>query len=171
MVRLSYWIDTFTKWTGVAAALLLFALIGLVVYDAGARYLFSAGSIGLQELEWHLFDAVFLLGIAYALKHGKHVRVDLFYAKYSPRVKGYVNLLGIWLFILPFSAFVAASGWEFAVGAYEMGEGSPNPGGLPHRYLIKGMIAVAFGLVILQALSEIVKTLRRIRYREDEETL
>lgn len=96
MQRLSFWIDTLTKWTGKTAALLVLALVGLVVYDAFSRYLFNSGSVALQELEWHLFDLIFLLGIAYTLKHDKHVRVDLFYHRYPPRVKGRSKVNSSW---------------------------------------------------------------------------
>ena len=163
MQRLSFWIDTLTKWTGKTAALLVLALVGLVVYDAFSRYLFNSGSVALQELEWHLFDLIFLLGIAYTLKHDKHVRVDLFYHRYPPRVKAWVNLTGTLLLVVPLSAFIAYWGIDFTQMAYDMDESSPNPGGLPYRFLIKGAISFAFFLVLLQSLSEVVKQLHNLK--------
>ncbi len=79
----SYYLDNISKYAGYIAAILVVILSLLVVYDAGMRYLFSAGSIALQEIEWHLFDVIFLLGLTYALKHDKHVRVDIFFERYS----------------------------------------------------------------------------------------
>ncbi|NPA81655.1 MAG: TRAP transporter small permease subunit, partial [Epsilonproteobacteria bacterium] len=81
MGSISYYIDRLTAFFGKVAAILVVALTLLIVYDAGMRYLFHSGSVALQELEWHLYDMIFLLGLSYTLKHDKHVRVDIFYAK------------------------------------------------------------------------------------------
>jgi len=87
MLKLSYWIDELSKWAGALGAIATMALALLIVYDASMRYIFNEGSVALQELEWHLFDILFLLGLSYALKHNKHVRVDLFYARMSAKFK------------------------------------------------------------------------------------
>ena len=81
-MQLSFYLERLSKYAGLLAALLVVVLSLLVAYDAGMRYLFSEGSIALQEIEWHLFDIVFLLGLSYALKHDKHVRVDIFFERY-----------------------------------------------------------------------------------------
>ena len=72
-LQFSYYLDNISKYAGALASILVFLLSLLVAYDAGMRYLFSEGSIALQEIEWHLFDMIFLLGLSYALKHDKHV--------------------------------------------------------------------------------------------------
>jgi len=156
-------LDTFSEWIGRAAAVSAVLLIALVLFDTFSRYLFSSGSIALQELEWHLHDLIFLLGISYALKHNAHVRVDLFYEKFSPSLKAWVNIAGIVFLIIPFSAFIFYTGLEFAKDAYAMGEVSPNPGGLAYRFAIKSAIAAAFALVILQAGSELLKSIQQLR--------
>ena len=76
-------IDKTIKHLGHFTAFIVAVLVLLVVYDATVRYLFSGGSIALQELEWHLFDVIILFGIAYTLRENAHVRVDIFYASYS----------------------------------------------------------------------------------------
>jgi TRAP-type mannitol/chloroaromatic compound transport system permease small subunit len=86
-------IDKSIKYLGYFTAFILAILVLLVVYDATARYLFSAGSIALQELEWHLFDVIIMLGIAYTLKENAHVRVDIFYASYSDKKKALINII------------------------------------------------------------------------------
>ncbi|MBL0721618.1 MAG: TRAP transporter small permease subunit, partial [Sulfurovum sp.] len=75
MTKTTKILDKFSSYAGVISAIVLIILSLLVTYDAGMRYLFSEGSIALQEIEWHLYDIVFLLGISYALRHKKHVRV------------------------------------------------------------------------------------------------
>ena len=102
-IQFSYYLDAISKYAGYIAAVLVVILSLLVSYDAGMRYLFSAGSIALQEVEWHLFDMIFLLGLSYALKHDKHVRVDIFFEKYSPDTKHMVQILSMLFLLIPFS--------------------------------------------------------------------
>ena len=159
---LSYYLDSLSKYAGGLAAILVVVLALLVTYDAMMRYLFSAGSIALQEVEWHLYDIVFLLGISYALKHDKHVRVDIFYERYSEETKTVIQILSMLFLVIPFSALMIHNAWDMMMQSYLQHEISSDPGGLTHRYLIKGMIVVSFGLLILQAFSEILKSYRAL---------
>lgn len=126
------------------------------------RYLFSAGSIALQEIEWHLFDMVFLLGLTYALKHDKHVRVDIFFERYSKDARAIVQILSMLLLVMPFSLLFLNDALDMTIQSYMQNEVSSDPGGLSHRWLIKGVLVLAFGLLILQALSEVLKAYHRI---------
>jgi tripartite ATP-independent transporter DctM subunit len=152
-----------TKAGGAFAALLVVVLALLVGYDAGARYLFSAGSVALQELEWHLHATIFLLGLSYALKHDAHVRVDIFYEGYTYPNRALVRLVGMVVLVIPFALLIIVDAWEMTLQSYRQHEISSDPGGLSHRYVIKGMVVVGFGLLILQAIGEIAKALRVIR--------
>ncbi len=161
-LKLSYMIDSLSKWAGAAGAAASVLLALLIVYDASMRYLFHEGSVALQELEWHLFDILFLLGISYALKHDKHVRVDLLYDRFSPRVKEYINIFSMIFFVIPLAALIAWFGFDFTIQSYLQHEASPDPGGLCCRYIIKSFILLAFVLLALQAVSEVIKSLYRI---------
>lgn len=156
-------IDTLSEYIGRITALALVLLTILIVYDALSRYLFHSGSIALQELEWHLFDLIILLGISYALKEGAHVRVDIFYANFSVKTQAIVNILSQLFFILPFSVLVIYVGFDFVVQSFTQLEGSCDPGGLPYRYLIKSVMIISFVFVILQSLSELVKAFKELR--------
>ncbi len=156
-------IDKLTKYVGYFSAAVLALLIMLVVYDATVRYLFHSGSIALQELEWHLFDVVILLGIAYTLKENSHVRVDIFYDHFTPKTQAVVNLLGTLLFILPFSVLIIYVGVDFVLLSFEQMESSSDPGGLPYRYVVKALMPLAFVLLGLQSLSEIIKAIKTLR--------
>ena len=158
----SYYLDRISKYAGYVAALLVVVLSLLVAYDAMARYLFSAGSIALQEIEWHLFDVIFLLGLTYTLKHDKHVRVDIFFDRYSVETRAIVQILSMLFLLLPFSFIFLADALDMLVQSYLQNEISSDPGGLTHRYLIKGVLAVAFILLMLQALSEILKAWEKL---------
>ncbi|MEY3090861.1 MAG: hypothetical protein RL113_1177 [Pseudomonadota bacterium] len=154
--------DRISKYVGALAAVLVVVLSLLVVYDAVMRYLFSAGSIALQEIEWHLFDAIFLLGLTYALKHDKHVRVDIFFESYGSDLKHIVQIFSMLLLVLPFSFIFFYDAIGMVTQSYLQHEISSDPGGLTHRYIIKGVLALSFALLILQSVSEIFKAYGRL---------
>ena len=164
--QMSYYLDRISKYAGYLASVLVVILSLLVAYDAGMRYLFSAGSIALQEIEWHLFDVIFLLGLSYALKHDKHVRVDIFFERYASDTKATVQILSMLLLVIPFSLIFLNDALDMTWQSYLQHEISPDPGGLSHRWLIKSMLGFAFVLLILQALSEILKAYHRLNNKK-----
>ena len=97
-------IDILNETIGRAASWLVLAMVLLICYDVTMRYSFHQGSVALQELEWHLFALIFLLGSAYTLKHNNHVRVDILYqSQYlSNKHRALINIFGILLFLIPF---------------------------------------------------------------------
>jgi len=164
--KLTAILESLSRGGGFLSSLLVIALIFLVAYDALMRYLFASGSIALQEVEWHIFAVLFLVGISYTLLHDKHVRVDIFFESYSDDTKRIMQIVSMALLVIPFSALIAVGGWDMALQSYQQHEISSDPGGLTHRYLIKGVVAVAFVLLILQALSEIIKSYSALSRRD-----
>jgi tripartite ATP-independent transporter DctM subunit len=160
---MSYLIDTLTKRVGLMAALLALLLALLIGYDAMMRYQFSEGSIALQELEWHLFDVVFLLGLSYALKHDKHVRVDIMFSHYSTELKATVQILSMLFLLIPFSLYFLNGTFDMTLQSYVQNEVSSDPGGLKYRFIIKGVLFLSFVLLVLQAISEIIKAFSKIK--------
>ncbi|WP_373003289.1 TRAP transporter small permease subunit [Sulfurimonas sp.] len=148
-------VDKGIKYLGYFTALILALLVLLVVYDATARYLFSTGSIALQELEWHLFDVIILFGIAYTLKENAHVRVDIFYASYSEKTKVIVNIISSLFFILPFSFLIIYIGIDFVALSFAQNEASSNPGGLEYRFLVKALLPLSFAFLALVAFKDV----------------
>jgi len=148
-------IDKSIKYLGYFTACILALLVLLVVYDATARYLFSTGSIALQELEWHLFDVIILFGIAYTLKENAHVRVDIFYASYSKKTKAMLNVISSLFFILPFSALIIYLGVDFVALSFAQNEASSNPGGLEYRFLVKALLPLSFAFLALVAFKDL----------------
>ncbi len=147
---------------------LIIVMVLLICFDVGMRYLFQQGSVGLQELEWHLFSVIFLLGAGYTLKHDDHVRVDVFYhAKYmSQRGRAWINLFGCLVFLIPFCLLVILQSWPFVHNAYVFAESSPDPGGLPYRWLLKSAIPLGFSLLLLQGISELLQNALTLLARE-----
>jgi len=146
-------IESLVAFVGKAAGFLNLMLIALIVIDVSLRALFSLTGAWVIELEWHLFAIIFLLGIPYALQQDKHVRVDLFYEKFSHGNKRSVNLVGTLFFLLPWAVVLLITGGHYAAEAFASGEGSPNPNGIPYFFPIKAMIPLAAGLLILQAIA------------------
>jgi len=164
MDRIATIIEHISEWVGRFAAWLVVVMVLLVCYDVSMRYLFQAGSVALQELEWHLFALIFLLGAAYTLKHDEHVRVDVLYqaAWMTPRRKAMVNLFGCLFMLLPFCVLMINASIPFVTQAYGWGEASPDPGGLPYRWLLKAAIPFGFVLLALQGVAMILRSLRTI---------
>jgi len=154
-------IDCFTEATGKLVSWLVLILVGIVSYDVAMRYLLQSGSIAIQELEWHLFSLIFLLGAAYTFKHDDHVRVDVFYQGrfMNEYRRAWINLLGGLLFLLPFCILIIISSWSFVYLSYFHGEISPDPGGLQYRWIIKAAIPLAFALLLLQGVCSIIRSL------------
>jgi len=161
-MKITYYFDNISKHAGYLAAILVVLLSLLVLYDALMRYLLSAGSIALQEVEWHLFDMVFLLGLSYALKHDKHVRVDIFFERYSQDTRMIVQILSMFLLVMPFSLLFLNDAVDMTMQSYLQHEVSSDPGGLTNRWTIKAVLVVGFVLLVLQALSEVLKAYHRL---------
>jgi len=163
MKRTFSFLELFIKWIGYLAATTLAILVMLVVYDATARYLFNTGSIALQELEWHLFDVVIMLGIAYTLQRASHVRVDIFYDNYSDKTRHIVNIIGALFFILPFSLLIIYVGFDFVMISFTQMEASSDPGGLSYRYIVKSLLPLSFVLLIVQTVIEVYKDVTQLK--------
>jgi TRAP-type mannitol/chloroaromatic compound transport system permease small subunit len=152
-------IDIFAR----LAAFLVIVLSFLVVYDSVNRYFFGGGSVALQELEWHIFDIIFLLGLSYTLKSDKHVRVDIFYSNYSQKTKAIVNIISSLFLILPFTILILYVSYDYIALSYTQNEISPDPGGLAYRWAIKSMMIVGFILLGVQSIADIFKNIRRLK--------
>lgn len=151
--------STINEWIGKAVSWLTLALVLLVCFNVISRHFFNEADAWRGELEWHLFALIFLLGAGYAFKHNRHVRVDLFYAKYSKKDKALTNLAGAILFLIPWCIVIIIYSWDFAQGSYAIDEGSPNPNGLNYRYLIKFAIPISASLLLFQALASVAQAL------------
>ena len=162
LLRLERAINAFSDLLGKIAALLFVLMLFNVFYDVIMRYLFNDVSIGMQELEWHLFAAMFMLGVPYTLRVGGHVRVDLIYERLSGNKKAWIDLLGSLLLLLPFALLVAWYGVGFAREAYELGETSGDPGGLPYRWIIKAVIPFSFFAIAISGIGLALRSINTL---------
>jgi len=167
--RLIEAIEFVSEWSGRAVAWLVLAMVLLIAYDVAMRYLFQHGSVALQELEWHLFALLFLLGGAYTLKNDAHVRVDILYHSrwMDDRRRAWVDLLGGLFLLTPFCLLVIVASLPFVGSAYGLGEGSPDAGGLPARWLLKAAIPLGFGLLLLQGVAHMLRSVAVLTRKGD----
>lgn len=168
--KLADGIDWLNEKIGRAASWLTTALVVLVVVDVISRYLFNTSKAWTIELEWHLFAMIFLLGAGYAFKHDRHVRVDLFYSRFSKKDKARVDLIGGLIFLIPWCILIIYSAWGYAMQSYRIGEGSPDPGGLPAFYIIKFCIVIGVFLLLLQGIANIIQSYFTIQEESSETT-
>ncbi len=160
-------IDAMNEGIGLFVAWLTSLLVLNVFYDTFMRYAFKKGHIALQELEWHIFSVIFLIGAAYTLKHDGHVRVDIIYTKLSDRAKAWIDLIGTFAFLIPFCLIVMYSTKGFIENSWAVREMSPDPGGLPARYILKSMIPLGFFLLMLQGIAEAFKCIVKLKRPQD----
>ncbi len=148
---------------GAIASFLTVLLVLLIVGDVVGRYVFNIGSVALQELEWHIFAIIFLIAAGYTFRKGEHVKIDVLYNGFSDRKKALVDITGTVLLLFSFAGFVIYYSIEFIWASYSIHEGSPDPGGLPERYLLKTMIPVGFILLSMQGIAFLHDAVRRYK--------
>ena len=152
--RIESVIDLFGK----VASWLTLSIVLLIVINVILRYSMSLGSVWAQELEWHLLAAMILFGISFSLLRGDNVRVDLFYANYTPQKKYIVDLVSAILTIIIAVFFVKLS-INYVGQSFSIGEKPPDPGGIPMRWLVKSLIPIGFSLLALQGFAEMLRVI------------
>jgi len=169
-LRLASAIDRLTGWIGKAVSWLVLVMVLMSAFNAVARYLgrflgVSLSSNAYLEGQWYLFSLVFLLGGAYALQKDAHVRVDVLFVRFPERVRRWINILGALILLIPFSVFALLTSWPVVRNSWRIRESSPDPGGLP-RWPLKPFILVCFLLLLVQAVSELIKEIHALRHPE-----
>lgn len=152
-------VDSMNERIGKFIAWLTLLLVLVVCFDVVTRYVIKFSSVGVQELEWHLFAIIFLMGGAYTLKHEKHVRVDIIYSRLSKKKQAVINLIGVGLFLIPFCLLIINSSIDFVWNSFIIGESSPDPGGLPARFILKAVLPISFVFILMQGLSLMFKSI------------
>ncbi len=155
-------IDKFNDAIGRSCAWLSLLMVLVTLLIVVLRYVFQTGSIALQESIMYINALVFALGAAYTLKENGHVRVDIFYSRFSPRQQAAVDSLGVCLFMFVTLGFIAWTSWDYVEVSWRIREGSTETSGLPFVYLLKSTIYLLLGLLALQGLSELIKSLRKL---------
>jgi len=155
--RLARRIDAWQERFGRGLSWLMLGMVLVVFTDVILRYAFNTSTVFTQELEWHLFGIIYLLAAGYTLLHDEHVRVDIVYSRFSPRKKAWFDFVLLFVFFFPSCILVMYTSWPFVLNSFLVLEGSPDPGGIPFRFLLKSVIIIGFLILILQGISEAIK--------------
>ena len=145
--------ESINEWIGkgmVTAAVVLFILV--IFSNVILRYVFNTSFVFMSELEWHIFAFIFLMGAGYTLLHEGHVRVDIFYSLMDRKKKAIINFFGVLFFLIPSCWVVLSTTIPWAVVAYEIGETSIDPGGIPARFMIKAVLPLGYFLMLIQGI-------------------
>ncbi|RXJ69524.1 C4-dicarboxylate ABC transporter permease [Halarcobacter ebronensis] len=163
LLLISKRLDASIERIGQISSWLIFVLVVLVAGDVLFRYFFHVSSIAEQEFQWHILAAIAMFGSAYTFQQGEHVRVDLFYHSYSEKLKIWMDLLIPLLIIIPYSVFIIYLSSDYVAQSFATGEVSPDPGGLPYRYLVKSLIPLGFTLILIQAVAILFRSITKIK--------
>ncbi|MFZ5732062.1 MAG: TRAP transporter small permease subunit [Pseudomonadota bacterium] len=147
-------IDRVGRITGWAA----FALVCVMAFNVLLRYLFRTGSVAMQEMEWHLMAPICLLGLSYAIRHDGHVQVDIFFGRFPELMRRVINVLSM-LSVVIVVAILLKLSIPYVMQSYNIGEKSPDPGGLPHRWILKSLLPIGFSLLLIQSIGALLRAL------------
>lgn len=164
LMVVNVFIDVFVRYV------LVDALKVVNLYDWYNDNLSWLGGIGMQELEWHWFSVMFLMGLGYTLRENGHVRVDVLYDNFPRKAQAWINILGGLIFALPFSFLLLEFTWEFFYESFENMENRGDPGSLPRLWPVKLALPVSFFFLILSVIAVIIKE-SLVLAAEDEEEL
>ena len=161
-LRISAGIDRLNETIGKSVYWLILVAVLVSAVNAIVRKAFDVSSNAWLELQWQLFGAVFMLAAAYTLLKNEHIRIDIVNSRFPKRVRDWIDLLGHFLFLMPFVLLMIYDGWPFFMASYRINEQSMNAGGLP-QWPPKLLIPLGFFLLFLQGVSEIIKRIAVMR--------
>lgn len=156
LLAVSRLIDAFTRRLGQSVAWLIVVAAIISAGNAVIRKIFDISSNGWLELQWWLFAAVFLLAAPWTLALNEHIRIDIVNERFPRWLRQLIEVVGHLFFLLPMAAIVTYTSWDFFLTSFKQNEGSSNFGGLP-QWPVKFLIPLAFGLLFLQGVSELIK--------------
>jgi TRAP-type mannitol/chloroaromatic compound transport system permease small subunit len=155
--RVSRALDRGLQWFGYGLSWLWLGVVGVILAAVIGRYVFGTSSVMMEEIEWHLSGAIWLVGLSYALTTDHHVRVDVLHERFGLKTQAWIELLGIVVLLLPFCWIAVDTSADFFWSSWQQGEVSNSPGGLPARYVIKFFIPLAFFLIAVAGIARVLK--------------
>lgn len=156
LLRISRLIDWINERVGRSVMWLVLIAVLISAGNALVRKLFNTSSNALLEIQWYLFAAIFMLAAGYTFLRNEHVRIDILTSRLSPRAQNIIDILGILFFLMPMAALILWLSWPIVMMSIQSGEMSQNPGGLI-RWPVKLMLPLGLALLVLQAVSELIK--------------
>ena len=159
IIKFSQFLEKTVTIFGKIGSWLAIPLIFIIIFDIVTRRFLILGSTKLQEMEWHLHTALFLMVIGYAYIKNAHVRIEIIREKYSPFLKSIFETLGILFFLIPYTCLVIYYGLDFVSRSFRMNEVSSALTGLSHRWVIKSFIPLGMFVLFLAGLSILLRNI------------
>lgn len=148
-------IDGMAKRIGSAISWFWILLMVVICVNVFMKNVLGQGSVRFEEIQWHIYASLFLLGLAYTMATDEHVRVDVAYDAMKLRTKAWVDAVGILVFLLPFLATLLYFAWPFVIKAFNDAERSSSPAGLSHYWIIKSTLVIGLAMLFLTALARL----------------
>ena len=161
LLRIADVLDRVIERIGRVTGWCALAIVLVMASNVLLRYLFRTGSVAMQELEWHLMAPICMLGLSYAILKDGHVQVDILYGHFPERVTRIVDLVSALLVVAVVGILLKLS-IPYVLQSYSIGEGSPDPGGLPHRWILKSMLPFGFLLLLVQSVAALLRAAVRV---------
>jgi len=159
MLFLSKTVNGLIERVGYFFSWLWIATVIVILISVISRYAFSQGSVMLEEIQWHMAGAAWLIGLSYTFVKDSHVRVDVLHERFSAITRTRIEILGICFLFLPFM-FITL--WElipYSLSSFQQGERSQAPNGLPFRWILKMLMPCAITFLLLAGLARLVTSL------------
>lgn len=150
-------IDSIIFKIGTAVSWLSVFLIAIIVIQVFLRYAFKINLIQLEELQWHLYAAIVMFGLSYAMVNHSHVRVDILRIRFSAKLQRQIEVLGILFLMVPFMFIVIDYGIDMTMEALRINERSSSPEGLPFRWIVKSVLPISFILLFMASVSRLIR--------------
>jgi TRAP-type mannitol/chloroaromatic compound transport system permease small subunit len=151
-------LDVFIDRIGRVTGWCSLAIVLVMAYNVLLRYFFRTGSVAMQELEWHLMAPICMLGLSYAILKDGHVRVDILFGRFPVRLQRIIQFISAVLVVFVIAILLKLS-IPYVMQSYNIGEKSPDPGGLTHRWIVKAMLPLGFGLLLIQSLAAMLRAM------------
>ena len=157
--KIAQGINLFSRKVGQVISWLTLLLVMLVMTVVISRYLLGVGSIAIQESVSYVHAIIFMLGLAFTLQQGGHVRVDIFYREFSPQRKALVDLIGATIFLLPFCGIILFGSWDYVMASWSIKETSSETGGIAAVYLLKTLMIIMPIILGLQGIAQMIDSI------------
>ena len=151
-------LDTLIDRIGRVTGWCSLAIVLVMAFNVLLRYFFRTGSVAMQELEWHLMAPICMLGLSYAILKDGHVQVDILYGRFPQRVQRIIQFISTVLVVIVIAILLKLS-IPYVMQSYNIGEKSPDPGGLTHRWIVKAMLPAGFALLLIQSIAAMLRAL------------
>ena len=158
LLKIAKCINQFNHKVGQMISWLTLLLVALVITVVLSRYLLGVGSIAIQESVSYVHAIIFMLGLAYTLQRGGHVRVDIFYRQFSAQRQALINLIGAVVFLLPFCGLILFGSWDYVMASWSIKETSSDTGGIAAVYLLKTLMIIMPITLALQGIAQIIES-------------